>query len=406
MKKILLIALLLSPIFVVAQYDKSDLQDLRVDVVYLSSDLLKGRETGTEGEDLAAQYIATRFAEIGLEAKGTEGYLQPFDFKFKPNPHESTTEDREGRNIVAFLDNGAENTVVIGGHYDHLGFGHFGSRHVGQPEIHNGADDNASGIAAILMVAKRLKEGQFKNNNYLFIAFSGEELGLFGSKAYVKAPTLPLEKVNYMINLDMVGRLNPAKVLAINGAGTSPEWKSTFGNIDIHGIQVKTSDSGIGPSDHTSFYLQDIPSIHYFSGQHDDYHKPVDDSELINYEGIYEISEHILAVIEKLDAKGKIEFTKTKDSNEGRTAARFKVTLGVMPDYVYDGTGMRVDGVLSDRPAEKAGMLKGDVIVKIGDLEVKDIYDYMEGLSKFAKGDKTLVVVKRGDKEMKMKVEF
>ena len=398
--------LLFSPLFLFSQDKENDLQDLRVDVVYLASDLLKGRETGTEGERMAAQYIISRFKKLGLEPKGTEGYLQPFDFNFKPNPHEAAKEARTGRNIVAYLDNGAKNTVVIGGHYDHLGIGRFGSRHVGEPQIHNGADDNASGISSILLLAKALKSSDLKNNNYLFIAFSGEELGLYGSKYFVNNPTIPLESINYMINLDMVGRLNEDKVLAINGAGTSPAWKEIFGKLDVRGIKVKTTDSGIGPSDHTSFYLQDIPALHYFSGQHEDYHKPEDDSERVNYDGIYEISEHIYAVISALDSGGEIEFTKTKDSNEGRTVSKFKVTLGVMPDYVYEGAGMRVDGVLSDRPAEGAGMEKGDIIVKIGDVEVKDIYDYMDGLAKYKKGDKTMVVVKRKDKEVKLKVLF
>ncbi len=406
MKYLVIVFTLLSPLFVSAQFDENVLQDLRVDVVYLSSDLLKGRETGTDGEKLAAQYIETRFAEIGLEPKGTDGYMQPFDFKFKPNPHEPDFEARKGRNIVAYLDNGAKNTVVIGGHYDHLGMGHFGSRHTGEHEIHNGADDNASGIASILMLAEKLKASDLKNNNYLFIAFSGEELGLYGSKYFVEHPTLPLESLNYMINLDMVGRLNTEKILAINGAGTSSAWKEMFGKTDVHGIKVKTTDSGIGPSDHTSFYLNDVPAVHYFSGQHTDYHKPEDDSELVNYEGIYEISDHIYAVIEGLNDAGKVDFQKTKDENEGRTVSKFKVTLGVMPDYVHDGTGMRVDGVMSDRPAEKAGLQKGDIIIKIGETEVKDIYDYMDGLANFKSGDKTTVVVKREEKEMEMKVQF
>lgn len=406
MKFITALLLLFLPLFVNAQYSADELQDIRVDVVYLSSDLLKGRETGTDGEDLAAQYIIKRFREIGLEAKGTDGYLQPFDFKFKPNPHAPETEERKGRNIIACIDNGAKNTVVIGGHYDHLGMGHFGSRHTGAPEIHNGADDNASGVAAVLMVAKRLKHSKLKDNNYLFIAFSGEELGLYGSKAFVSNPTVDLGTISYMINMDMVGRLNEEKVVVINGAGTSPEWKKAFETIDLHELKEKTNDSGIGPSDHTSFYLNDIPAIHYFTGQHTDYHKPADDSELINYEGIYEISEHIVSVVEHLNNKEKIAFTKTKDENEGRKVSKFKVTLGVMPDYVYDGVGMRIDGVLSDRPAEKSGMKKGDVIIKIGDMDVKDIYDYMDGLAKFKTGDKTLVVVKRGEKEIKMKVQF
>lgn len=391
-----------------AQYDKNTLHDLRVDVVYLASDYLEGRETGTKGETLAAEYIASRCERLGLTPKGTDNsWYQPFDFKYKSNPHAAeATEARTGKNVVAYLDNGAENTIVIGGHYDHLGKGVFGSLHAGEEAIHNGADDNASGIAAMLRIAKHLKNSKLKNNNYLFIAFSGEEMGLYGSKSYVNNPTVDLTKINYMINMDMVGRLNKDKVLAISGAGTSPVWKGTLEKIKVGGIEVKASDSGVGPSDHTSFYLKDIPVLHFFSGQHTDYHKPGDDSHLVNFEGIYDISSFIIAIIEDLDDNGKIAFTKTKDEQEGKTAAKFKVTLGVMPDYVYTGEGMRIDAVLDGRVAAKGGLENGDIVVKIGDTEVKDIYGYMEGLAKYKVGDKAKVVVKRGEELVEKMVTF
>jgi len=383
------------------------LQNLKVDVVYLASDLLEGRETGTKGEKLAAQYIATRFQKLGLKPMGAEGgWLHPFDFQHNTNPHAATGgEQRTGNNVVGYLDNGAAHTVVIGAHYDHLGIGIPGSSlHDGEPAIHNGADDNASGVAAMLFLAEYLKNADAKNNNYLFIAFSGEELGLIGSKKFVENPTIDLKKVNYMLNMDMVGRLNEEKVLAVNGAGTSPVWKDELAKITGNGLRVKTSDSGIGPSDHTSFYLVDIPVLHFFTGQHSDYHKPADDSERVNYEGIYEVASFMAQLIENLDDKGKIVFTKTKD--EQQQAASFKVTLGVMPDYVYEGEGMRIDAVLDDRPAKKAGLEKGDIVLKIGEIEVKTIYDYMEGLSKFNKGDKAKVKVKRKDKVIEREVEF
>jgi len=385
------------------------LQDLRVDVVYLSSDLLEGRETGTEGEKLAAQYIATRFEKMGLKPGGSNNtWYQSFDFKYNPNPHGgSGGEDRTGKNVLGYLDNGAATTVVIGAHYDHLGHGDFSSLAANDKSIHNGADDNASGIAALLHIAEYLKtSGKAKKNNYLFMAFSGEELGLVGSKAFVNNPTLDITKVNYMLNMDMVGRLNAEKVLAVNGAGTTPAWKEALESIKVGGIQVKTSDSGVGPSDHTAFYLADKPVLHFFTGQHTDYHKPSDDAEKINYEGLYDVSNYIIALVENLDNKGKLPFTKTKDEDQNRRAASFKVTLGVMPDYVYTGEGMRIDGVLDERPGAKAGLQKGDIILQMGDMQVKDIYGYMEGLSKFKTGEKTKVKVKRGDKMMELDVTF
>jgi C-terminal processing protease CtpA/Prc len=207
-----------------------------------------------------------------------------------------------------------------------------------------------------------------------------------------------------MLNMDMVGRLNKEKTLAVYGAGTSPTWKEVLEKIDVADIKIKTTDSGVGPSDHTSFYLKDMPVLHFFTGQHSDYHKPSDDSELVNYQGIYEVSSFIMEVIEKVDGQGKLEFTKTKD--EQQQGASFKVTLGVMPDYVYDGEGMKIDAVLDDRPAKKAGLEGGDIIIQMGDMEVKNIYDYMEGLSKFSKGETTTVKVKRGKKTVKKEVTF
>lgn len=408
-KSAILLFALCSTIAVKGQTEKT-IQDLQVDVVFLACDMMEGRETGTKGEAMAARYISSRFEELGLKPMGVDGtWYQPFDFKFKTNPHgdPKDAEDRTGKNVVAFLDNGAAQTVVIGGHYDHLGMGHGGgSLHAGEPAIHNGADDNASGIAAMLYIAKTLKASNLKNNNYLFIAFSGEELGLYGSKNYVMKPTLPLNQMNYLINMDMVGRLNEEKVIAINGTGTSPVWKSTLEKINVAGITAKTHDSGIGPSDHTSFYNEGIPVLHFFSGQHSDYHKPGDDSHLVNYQGIYEISEYILAIIKELDDDGKLKYTKTKAESQDKKATAFKVTLGVMPDYVYNGEGMRIDGVIDGRPADNAKLKKGDIIIKIGDIEVKDIYDYMKGLGKYEKGDTVTVVVKRGKKDVKKEVTF
>ncbi len=404
MKRILCLLFSFSCIYSFAQ--EKDLQNIRVDIIYLASDYLEGRETGKKGEELAAQYITTRFKEIGLKPKGLDNtYHQVFDFNYTANPHATSGEEKRGRNIIGFIDNQAENTVVIGAHFDHIGRGAFGSRYLEGPIIHNGADDNASGVGALLYLAQQLKSSDAKNNNYLFMAFSGEEMGLIGSKYFVKNPTIDLSKVNYMLNMDMVGRLGEDKSFVINGAGTSPSWKETFPKIKSGGLKITTTDSGVGPSDHTSFYLEDLPALHFFTGSHEDYHKPSDDSEKVNFKGVQEIGDWMLELIEILDGQGKLAFTKTKDDNQ-RRGASFKVSLGIMPAYSYDGVGMLVEAVLDDKPAQKAGIEDGDVLIKIGDLDVKDIYDYMEGLSKFKKGDSTTLVVKRGEKEVKVEVTF
>lgn len=384
------------------------MQQMEVDVVYLASDFLEGREAGLKGEQMAADYIAWRLQELGVQPKGDQGtWFHDFDFIYKTNPHAETGEDRVGRNVVGFIDNGAPTTVVIGAHYDHLGYGEFGSLYSGEPAIHNGADDNASGVAALLYLAERLKDNSSTaNNNYLFIAFSAEELGLIGSKKWVETPTIDLGTVNYMLNMDMVGRLNEEKTLVVNGVGTSPVWTPTLDKIKVGGIQLMTTESGVGASDHTSFYLQDIPALHFFSGQHSDYHKPIDDVHFLNFPGLLSISDFMLALIERLDKEGKLEFSATKNESQGRSSASYKVTLGVMPDYVHGGKGMRVDSVIEDRPGQKAGMQAGDVIIRMGDLEIGDIYDYMEGLANFKAGDQTTVVVKRGDEEVTLNVTF
>jgi len=312
---------------------------------------------------------------------------------------------KTGHNVVGYINNQADNTIVVGGHYDHLGYGGPGSRYTGKTAIHNGADDNASGTAMVIELARWLKNGELTNNNYMFVAFSGEEMGLYGSKSLVKYPGFKKEKINYMLNYDMVGRLNEDSVLNINGVGTSSKW-SLLDSLNVSGIkEVVTTESGMGPSDHASFYLQDIPAIHFFTGAHNDYHKPSDDEELINYAGLRSIFNLTTELMNQLDEVGKLDFLKTKDTNTN-SAPKFTVTLGVMPDYVFDGKGMRIDGVTEGKTADEAGIESGDVVIKMGDFNVYDMMSYMEALSKFKKGDKTIVTVKRAESTLQMDILF
>ena len=219
---------------------------------------------------------------------------------------------RIGHNVIGYLDNGAANTIVIGAHYDHLGYGEdHNSLWTGKAEIHNGADDNASGIALVIELAKLLKNSKLKNNNYLFICFSGEELGLFGSKYFTEHPTIPIENINYMINCDMVGRLNDSSpTITIGGLGTSPVWGKIL-PAKTKSLSVKFDSSGIGPSDHTSFYLKNIPVLFFFTGTHKDYHKPTDDVDKINFTGEFRIIQYIINIIKETNDIGKIAFSKT-----------------------------------------------------------------------------------------------
>ena len=382
---------------------------IKEDVDFLASDFLEGRQTGTRGEKEAAKYISNRFKELGLVPKGTKKFLQPFTFKPKTNPHDEIKFDVNGdgtitgNNVMGLIDNKAENTIIIGAHYDHLGFGGEGSLYRDSIKaIHNGADDNASGVSILLNLAAKLKKKNTKSN-YLFMAFSGEEMGLLGSNYFVKNPTLDINKVSYMINMDMVGRLKQDSSLAVYGTGTSPIFKQILKSHNDN-FKLVQQESGVGPSDHTSFYLADIPVLHFFTGQHEDYHKPGDDSDKLNYDGMNLISNYIFNIISDLDNNGKLPFRKTK--NESESVPRFKVGLGVIPDYMFDGKGMRIDGVSEDKPAQKAGLQKGDIVIQLGDSVVTNLMSYMRALSIFEKGNKTKVIVKRGIKEVEAAINF
>lgn len=313
---------------------------------------------------------------------------------------------RTGHNVIGYINNNKDSVIVIGAHYDHLGYGGHESLYRGGRAIHNGADDNASGTAALLELARIIKNSSLKNYNFLFIAFSGEEKGLLGSNHFIKEPTIDLKKVDFMLNMDMVGRLKPDdQVLLINGVGTSPSWNTLMKNIHIDSLKIKTTESGVGPSDHTSFYLSNIPVLHFFSGTHPDYHKPSDDEPLINYAGMIKIMHYMLALLTEANTQPRFVFTKTNDANN-EEAPRFKVTLGVVPDYAFEGAGMRIDGVTDDRPAAKAGLQKGDVVIQLGDVKVVDMMSYMKALSKFKKGETTHVKVLRDKTEIEREITF
>lgn len=312
---------------------------------------------------------------------------------------------RHGHNIVGYIDNGAANTIIIGAHYDHLGYGEdHNSLWAGEREIHNGADDNASGTASVIELARMLKESKLKNNNYLFLCFSGEELGLYGSKYFTEHPTVNLDGVNYMINSDMIGRLNDSShSLTIGGYGTSPSWGKVFDNKEKY-FTIHFDSSGIGPSDHTSFYLKNIPVLFFFTGTHKDYHKPTDDVEKINFTGELMVIKYIYDILEETNREGKLAFSKTKEPTMG--GSRFTVSLGIMPDYTFRGTGVRADGIIDGKIAQKVGMQVGDVIIKLGDHKSSDLNSYMKALGGFKKGDATKVTVLRGGNELTFDIVF
>ena len=315
---------------------------------------------------------------------------------------------RNARNVVGYVDNGAPLTVVIGAHLDHLGYGEDGNSMIkgGVPSIHNGADDNASGTSSLIELSSILKKSKQKKFNYLFIAFSAEELGLNGSKYFVENPTISLNSVNYMINMDMVGRMNDStNSITLGGYGTSPSWKNIIDAVKDKPFTIKYDSSGTGPSDHTSFYRKDIPVLFFFTGLHTDYHKPSDDADKINYLGMAKVVQFIQQMIELDKPTQKIAFTKTRET-QTTTSARFSVSMGIMPDYSYSGNGVRVDGVSDNRPAKKAGILAGDIVKQLGEYKTPSVEAYMQALSKFKKGDQTTALVLRKDQEISFEIVF
>jgi hypothetical protein len=327
----------------------------------------------------------------------------------------------ETKNVVGVLEGAgphADETIVIGGHYDHLGHGGMtsGSLAIFSRDIHNGADDNASGTAMVLELARRL--GARRDplpRRVVFIAFSGEERGLLGSLYYVAHPLYPLRSTVMMINCDMVGRLNARSELTMIGTGTSPGIDTL---VDVLGKsaglaikKVAGMTDGFGGSDHQPFYGKHIPVLFAFTGLHLDYHRPSDDSDRINFPGMARIADYLELIT--LDLLRRPERPPYVAVNEPRAHSRPVASatgrpiasLGVMPDYGHDANdGLSLGGVREGGPAAQAGLKEGDLVVKLGGQSISTIYDYMESMNKHKPGDKVEVVVKRGGKDVTFQV--
>jgi hypothetical protein len=317
--------------------------------------------------------------------------------------------DADVRNVVGVLPAVgplAEETLVIGAHYDHLGRGGEGSLLPGSQEIHNGADDNASGTAALLELARRLAaRPEPLPRRIVFIAFTGEERGLLGSAEYVKQPLFPLERTIAMFNMDMVGRLTDDK-LTVFGTGTATQWDDQLEElVQTRGFRLSKKVEGLGPSDHSSFYARQIPVLHFFTGTHSDYHRPSDDTEKLNLEGMARIVELIESlVVETATSPQRPEYVSVQGraSLDPRTGAR--PYFGSIPDFSTEGGGYALQGVAPGSPADLAGLKGGDVIIRLGSHEITGLDDFDLALRTFSPGELVQVVVRRDGQELTLPV--
>jgi hypothetical protein len=402
-----------------------DTASLMRDVRYLASDALEGRGTGTPGNDSAAAFIARRFATIGLapafaqrdtrvcaRAPVCDGrFVQPFVARSIAAAHAGLAGELPTQNVAAVLrgsDPALRNEyVILGAHFDHLGRSTFGAL---DPEaantIHNGADDNASGTAAVMELARLLRRNPPKRS-VIFVTFSGEELGVLGSQYFADHLPVGLATVRAMLNFDMVGRMQGDRLI-VYGVATAQELNDIVSRANaVNPLQITATGDGFGASDHASFFAKNLPVLHFFTNVHDDYHKASDDADKINGAGLA----RVVALAERItrdiaDRPAPLTFVRAAAAAP-TTSVRENTSayLGSIPDMgATDVRGVRLTGVRADSPADRAGLKAGDVIVEFAGKPIKDLYAYTDALYAQKPGDVVDVVVLRGTERLTMKV--
>ncbi len=363
--------------------------------------------TGSAGADSAASYLARRFSQVGLQP-AAGGWFQAFTVgRDAPAARNTGTGALVGRNVVGILPGHdpvlRNQTVILGAHYDHLGRGGFGSL---DPDstgiIHNGADDNASGAAALIQVAARLAASP-PARTVVFIAFSGEELGLLGSSYYVKQPIYPLAGTLAMVNLDMVGRLRNGRLI-VYGARSAKEFPALLDSLNWYaGFDLKAQGDGYGPSDHSSFYAAKKPVLHLFTDLHEDYHRTTDDWQKVNYDGLKRVADFSLGLVTALANRTRpLAFVDLPTDVPPPAATTQPLTpgygayLGTVPDMTGSPGGVRLVGVRAGSPAEKAGLRGDDIITRIGSKETPDLQAMTDALRSHQPGEIVDIVVRRG----------
>ncbi len=340
---------------------------------------------------------------------------KPSSFELKNSSAKISTEVKEVEavswNVAGYLEGKdpelKNELIIIGAHFDHLGMGGEGSLYRGdEPQIHNGADDNASGTTGVLELAEKFASR--KNNlkrSIVFITFSGEELGLLGSNYFVNNLPFPVEDAITMVNMDMIGRLKDSSLI-VYGTGTSSDWKDILNNYNKYGFKLTFNDEGFGPSDHSSFYGKKIPVLFFFTGTHEDYHKPSDDTEKINFTGEKDILNYVYDIVTAIDKNPvRPDYLLVEKKESGQMFAR-KVYVGTVPDFASNVDGYKISGVSEGSPAQLAGLQGGDIIISFGGKKISNIYDFTYALGDFVPGDEVDVIVKRGEDEITFKVKL
>ncbi len=400
----------------------SEVEQYQADVGWLADDAREGRGMESRGLEESGDWLVKQFEVIGLEPAGENGYRDPFtaqvmiaDPDQADNPHGGERRAVEAFNVVGRIPAGAADrlpgAIVVGAHYDHLGMGGQGSLEPDASEIHNGADDNASGTAALLAVARELvgRRDELRRDVW-FVAFSLEEKGLLGSSTFAREPTggLEMDDVFAMLNMDMVGRLTDDR-LQVLGGGSAEEWVKVVTPLCENAmLQCTIAGDGFGSSDQSSFFAAGVPVLHFFTGTHSEYHKPSDDADLINAEGGVRVAGLVSEVtILTAGLETPLTYIEAKERQSQRMS--FKVTLGIVPDYAgpSDGApGLLLSGVRPEGPAGKGGLERGDIIVGMGEKEIASIEDYMMVLADTEPGTTMPVAVMRNGQRVVLEITF
>jgi len=404
-----------SGIIFINPYDENKQEDDLVEFTY---------DRGGSISDFAVVNIKRDIIEKILESEGINlkeindkiiETKQPASFELKNSFANISTEIKEVEaiswNVGGYLEGKdpelKKEWLIIGAHFDHLGMGSEGSLYRGdERQIHNGADDNASGTAGVIELAEKFASQKDKvKRSIAFFTFSGEELGLLGSNYLVNHLPFPAEDAVTMINMDMIGRLKDSSLI-VYGTGTSSNFKDLLNKENEYGFKLTFNDEGYGPSDQSSFYGAKIPVLFFFTGTHEDYHKPSDDTEKINFAGEKNILDYVYNIAMDIDnTSERPDYLLVEKKQTGQMFAR-KVYVGTVPDFAGNVDGYKISGVSEGSPAQLAGLQGGDIIIEFGGKKISNIYDFTYALGDFVPGDEVDVVVKRGEEQITFKVKL